>query len=259
MDKKNIWKKSMTVGIIALFLGMSAISTARDIELDNITLKDDVEIDTFKVTNFIGYLKPIVQKLGTWGDNSWYITCVTLRFIWDSVEVKEVLVKIDNQNWNTYTSSPVEIEICPDGIHTVAWKWIDYDDREHPEPTFPIKIDKTPPTINLQKKIDSETQITFTANVNDGSGSGPSRVEFFLDDEFQEEDTEAPFKYVWEGSTRQTVKAVVFDFAGHTASDEADTKSRTRNYDLRGLFFSEHLQNLVNIFILSQKILLRLL
>jgi len=248
----------MTVGIIVLFLGMSTFSTASNIELDR-TCQDIIKTDTYKVTHFQSGLPPSYQLIGTWGDNNWFITCVTIKFTWNPGEVKQLLVNVDNTNWKSYTSSPTEIEICADGIHNIAWKWIDYDDDEHPQPTFFLKIDKTPPIISLQKKIDSETQITFTANVNDGSGSGISRVEFILDGVSQGEDDEPPYTYVWQGSTRQTLKAIVFDFAGHTASDEADTKPRTRDYSFRGLFFSEHLQNLVNIFIWSQKILLRLL
>jgi hypothetical protein len=204
-------------------------------------------------------LPPSYQLIGTWGDNNWFITCVTIKFTWNPDEVKSVLINVDNTNWNTYTSSPVEIEICPDGIHNIAWKWIDPDDDEHPQPTFFIKIDKTPPTISLQKDIESETKITFIANVNDGSGSGAAGVEFILDGISQGIDDEPPFTFEWEGTTVQTLKAIVTDLAGHTASDETDTRPRTKNYDFRGLFFSEHLQNLVNILIWSQKILIRLL
>lgn len=259
MDKKNIWKKCLTVGIIALFLGMSSISTASIIELDNITCQDNIKSDTLKVTHFQCGLPPSYQLIGTWGENNWFITSVTIKFTWIPGEVKSLLVNVDNTNWNTYTNPPAEIQVSSDGIHNIAWKWIDSDDHEHPEPTFFIKIDKTPPTISLQKDIDSETKITFIANVNDGSGSGISKVEFILDGVSQGYDEESPFTYEWEGTTVQQIKAVAFDFAGHTASDETDTRPRTRNYDLRGLFFSEHLQNIVNILIWSQKILLRLL
>ena len=112
----------------------------------------------YKEQNIQGILKPSYQLIGTWGDNNWFITCVTLKFTWNPQEVKELLVNIDNQGWNSYTSQPVNIEICADGIHSIAWKWIDPGDDEHLEPTFSIRIDKTPPIINLEKKVDSETQ-----------------------------------------------------------------------------------------------------
>ena len=162
--------------------------------------------------------------------------------------VKEIWINVNG--WKQY-STPVEI--CSDGVNTVEWYWIDFDDHEHHQSPILIRIDKTPPTINLQKEIDSDTQITFTAEVTEPA-SGVERVDFYLDDRYQGNDTEEPFEYKWEGTEVQTVKAVAFDYAGHSGYDTANTKPRTRNYIFKDLFLGKPLQNLLNIIIWSQKI-----
>jgi len=251
MDKKNICKRSPAVGIIALLFIISATCSAGvlDNEISNCTEENNNKINTLNIDDPAPFLS------GQIGENGWFIDCATLYFNWNPTLVKEIWIKIATGAWQKYNTPVV---ICsPEGRVTVNWYWIDMDDQKH-YGNFQIKIDKTPPIINLQKKINSETQITFTANVNDPA-SGPDRVEFYLDDVYMETYYAEPFDYEWEGQGDHTIEAIVFDKAGHSASDQANTKPRTRNYMFKGLFINKSLQNLLNIFIWSQKILLRVL
>jgi hypothetical protein len=252
MDKKKIFKISPAVAIITLFFLISATCSAGIINNENIKNIDEYN----KEKNPLNADKPAFFLYGTKGENDWYISCVTLSFIWNPDIVKEIWVFV-NDAWQRYTSS---IEICSDGKNSIPWYWIDIDDLQHNETPIFIRIDKTDPIVNLQKKVNSENQITFTAKVTDPA-SGPERVEFFVDDEYDprvviyEPDD---FVYVWEGTAEQIITAVAYDFAGFSANDTANTKPKTRDYLFKDIFLSKPLKFLLEILIFSQNFILRL-
>ncbi len=246
MEKNKILKICPAVGIIALLIFISPTCSAGNI----MTEKSSYIEDNFCKIKTLNMDPPGYFLYGEKGENNWYISCVSLTFNWDPDLVKEVWIYI-NGDWKKYTSP---VEICLDGNNNIPWKWIDMDDQTHFESPISIKIDKTPPLVNLEKKIDSETQITFTAKVTDPA-SGAEKVDFYLDDNYKETDTEAPFEYIWQGTGLQTIKAVAFDYAGFTGEDTANTKPRARNYIFKDLLLGKPLQNLLNIIIWSQKIL----
>ena len=250
MDKRFILKKGPVVALLSIFFMISATCSAGIIrtELRDIFEETENEIDTL-ILNVPGYF-----LYGTLGENGWYKSCVTLTFNWNPNLCKEVWININGGGWQKYTST---IEICSDGRNTIAWYWIDIDDQKNYESPFQIKIDKTPPTINLQKKVITDTEIIFTAKVTDPA-SGVMKVEFFVDDSWEAEDNSTPYEYTWEGDTEQIIKATAYDYAGFSASDTANTKPRTRDYLFKGIFLSKPLQFLLDILISGQIFIFKL-
>jgi hypothetical protein len=249
MVKKILKNKSPAVVIITLLILISATCSAGNINSEkNSYAEDDLSKKNTLILDEPGYFLS-----GTKGENNWYITCVQLSFNWNPDLVKEVWVFL-NGAWKKYTST---VEICLDGYNNIPWKWIDIDDQEHLGTPIPIKIDKTPPTVKLEKRIVSETEIEFTAKVTDPA-SGCEYVDIYLDGKHEVTDSEEPYTYTWVGNELQTVRAEAFDYAGHMGYDEANTKSRSRNVVFNELMLRTPLQRIIDIFLWCQKIFLGL-
>jgi hypothetical protein len=253
MDKKNIWKKIPAIAIIGFLIALNATSSAGIIDNNvNINAEEKQSVLQSQTLNDPSYFL-YGTKIG-----DWFISCVTIHFNWNPNLCKEVWLNIEQGGWQQYTSP---VETCEDGKVTVSWYWVDLDDNKHYS-AFQIKIDKTPPTITIDKEILSDTVIKFTANVNDGDeGSGIDYVEFWEDDEFKFDIDveEGDFFWDWEGSGIHIIKAIVYDNVSHSASAEEDTERKGRSYLFKVLSISKPLQDLLNILIWSQKILLNLL
>ena len=85
----------------------------------------------------------------------------------------------------------------------------------------------TSPTIQLTRKIQGN-DVTFTANPSDAT-SGVNRVEFYLDDEYQQTDTNDPYQYTWTGASKHFVYAIAYDNAGNFEQSETlSTTPRSR-------------------------------
>jgi hypothetical protein len=250
MDKKNIWKKVPAIAIIGILIAINATGSAGIVDSSKSIYADEKQnenlLQTYNDPSFILYGTQV---------NGWFISCVTIQFNWNPDLCKGIWYNIAATGWKQY-SSPVET--CLDGRVTVNWYWIDMDDNKHYD-TFQIKIDKTPPTITIDREILSDTQMKFTANTEDTGGSGVVRVEFYEDDVFRDYLTEGPFEYIWTGSGIHIIKIISYDLAGHSASAEADTERKGRSYNYKAIFLSKPLQDLLNILIWSQKIFLQII
>ncbi len=132
--------------------------------------------------------------------------------------VASIKYKIDSGVEMTYTGSP--FPITGDGSHTVTYWSIDkVGNTETQKTTPPIKIDTTPPLVNITKEKHLNSMI-FTANATDAT-SGMNRVEFYVEDALQFVDTEAPYQWTMSPvppGTNLTVKAIAYDNAGLFAS-----------------------------------------
>jgi len=251
MDKKNIWKKIPAIVIIGILIAINATGSAGIVDNNKNFYAEEKLSENLMQT----YNDPTWILFGT-QVNGWFIDCVTIQFNYDSPPCKEVWVQIAGGGYNKYTSP---IETCLDGRVTWNWYWIDMDDTKSQTYVEQIKIDKTPPTVTIDREILSETQMKFTANVSDTGGSGIEKVEFYEDDDFRDYFTEEPFEYVWTGSGIHIIKVIAYDNVGHTATAEADTERKGRSHSYRAIFLSKPLQDLLNILVWSQKIFLQLI
>ena len=252
MDKKNIWKKIPAIAIIGILIAINATGSAGIVENNKFFYAEEKQNENLMQTND----GPTFVLYGT-KVNGWYISCVTIQFNWNPDICKEIYVQLAGGGFKLY-SSP--IETCLDGRVTFNWKWVDMDDNEYgPYTENPIKIDKTPPTITIDREILSETQMKFTANPADIGGSGIEKVEVYEDEDFRDYFTEEPYEYVWTGSGIHIIKVIAYDNVGHTASAEADTERKGRSHSYRAIILSKPLQDLLNILIWSQKIFLQII
>jgi hypothetical protein len=173
--------------------------------------------------------EPIPNIFGIMGENFWYIGDVSISFRYDPKYVDEIYYNL-NGDWHLYIDAFI---VSDDGVYSIQWYWIDVEGEYYEEPSIEFKIDQTPPTINLNKKIGGNNQITFTATCNDDI-SNVERVEFYLDDELIFTIDEEPYKYTWTGSGVHEVYAIGYNFAGLSEQSETlDTTPRSRSYNFQ--------------------------
>lgn len=227
MNTHKLLEKNIAVGIIVLFFAMSIIPSA---EVGAIkTEKCAYAKDTYSGFHMVLNADPLVYPVfyGYKGKNGWYISSVWISFVFDPDIVAEIYYAIDGEDWTLYTG---QFEFSEDGEHMLEFYWFD---KEGGDPIYgPVtvfKIDQTPPTIKLTKKVGTN-KITFTAATTDGV-SGVERVEFFLDDDLEETDYDAPYEYIWTGTGIHIVYAVGYNYAGLSIeSEKLDTTSRGRSF-----------------------------
>jgi len=158
------------------------------------------------------------------GDNGWYTTDVKVKLsATDAMSgVQSIKYKVDDGPWQTYSG---EFTITTSGNHTVFYYAIDKVGNQGAEQTSPvIKIDKEVPQIALSKQI-LLNRIKFTAQCADAY-SGVAHVEFYLLSVLQFDDTDATngWSYILHPIPQGnfTMTAVVYDFAGNSASAETN-------------------------------------
>jgi hypothetical protein len=158
---------------------------------------------------------------GEIGNNGWYCNGIfNLHAIDNTSGVNHTFVNIDSGSWSEYTS-PIFFD--SDGTHTIKYYSVDNaGNEESVKGPFTIKIDNTPPQIELVKfQIDLFT-IKFIAEASD-SPSGVDYVQFSIDGVMQFNDTTAPFEWTWSGYETFTLTVVVYDKAGNSQSDSMST------------------------------------
>jgi len=177
---------------------------------------------------------PFPRIFGQVGENHWYIIAVTILFEYDPEKVKEIQYYLDD-SWHIY-SDPFVVE--PDGVYMIPWFWMEISGRPHDGISIEFKIDKTAPTIELNKKTSGKNKMIFTAIATD-EVSKIEGVEFYLDDVLIQTDNETPYEYTWTGEEKQTVYAIAYNYAGHFAkSDNVSTpRPFLRNNNIIQRFF----------------------
>lgn len=233
MKKTILLRRFLAIGAILLFLFVGTISATESNKTVNYgNNRDDV---TFLI-------------FGTLGDNQWYISDVEIYFDYDPERVDEIHYFLYGE-WHEYNDEGVVVS--EDGAYSIQWYWIDLNGETNYGPRIEFKIDKSPPTIKLTKKIEA-SQLVFNAACSDGT-SLVEKVEFYLDDELIETDIDGPYSYTWIGAGLHEVYAIGYNYAGLTEQSETlDTtaKPKTVNYQL----FEIILQRIYNIFLLFQHI-----
>lgn len=118
---------------------------------------------------------------GTMGWNGWFVSCVTVTFIYNPEEISAVYYKVDGGSWQNYS---ISFDVCTDGAHKLCWFYVDNNGNQSDVECIDFKIDQTPPEIYLEWKAYKEGGIwwiLFTAIAEDAC-SGMNRVEFYLND-----------------------------------------------------------------------------
>jgi len=159
---------------------------------------------------------------GDIGKNDWYrnIDNIIFAAIDNTSEVAHTYYKFDSGVWTEYTTPFI---ITTDGVCTFEYYSIDNAGNQEPiKGPFTLKLDATPPTIELVKfQIDLFT-IKFIAEVSDAT-SGVDYVEFSVDGALQFNDTAAPYEWTWSGFETFTITAMVYDEAGNSQSQSMST------------------------------------
>ena len=239
MKTGNLFGKSLAISLIILFFTMATISAV------------GVSI-TSTPMNQSSANPPIPHKEGIGGNNDWYISDVLISFSYDPKIVKEVGYQLDGV-WREYYDA---FYVEDDGNHQIQWYWIDKGDVRHEMLPVVFKIDKSKPTINIDKEVIAENKVKFTVTCNDDV-SDVERVEFYLDDDLITTDTEKPYEYTYttDESGPHDVFAVGYNYAGLSEQSETlDTKERSRS--LIFPFLNNFFQRIYYLVYLIQQIIL---
>jgi len=192
-------RKGLAVCIILLFIGMNILSTNGMMIFDEDT--------TPPVTTH--------EFIGTEGDNDWYVSDVTVELTAtdDMSGVNVTYYMVDFEEWTIYD---YPIVIINDGEHVIEYYSVDNaGNEEDVKGPYEFKIDQTPPTIDLTAEGSGGTW-TLIADVDDET-SGVAKVEFYVNDEFLGEVTEAPYEWTYDNaSSGDTALAIVYDNAGNS-------------------------------------------
>jgi len=207
MDKSNALKKVLIVELIILFLAISFIPSAEAVVIKTgKNMLVEHTISEFYLPLNTGP-EPIPFIEGSMGENGWYISEVIITFSYDPERVQEIQYFLNGQ-WHEYTESGIHVD--EDGIYDIDWKWFDEFGKEHTGWPITFSLDKTPPTIQLTRKIQGN-DVTFTADVNDPTSG-----------------VECAYQWVWTGTTSHSVYAIAYDYAGH--SKKSETLSTPYNF-----------------------------
>ena len=185
--RNDCYKKTLVLGIIVLFIGMSITPST-----GNILFFDDT---TPPVTT-ISFDPPEPD-----GENGWYVSdvTVTLNATDDLSGVNITYFRINGGEWEIY-ESPFVISEDGDDIF-IEFYSIDNAGNQESHKHATIDMDQTVPDIVLEYEITGGDpiqgwDILFTATATDDM-SGMDRVEFFLNDELQDTVYGGP-SYQWE-------------------------------------------------------------
>jgi len=156
------------------------------------------------------------------GGNGWIISNISIPIFYESERIADVFYQINDGGWKVYTEPLI---ISDDGVYVFSWYAVDSEGYTFIPESTAFKIDKTPPEITLIKERLDKSHIKFIVNVIDGM-SGVSQVKFYLDNLFEYNDIDFPFEWTWNITDNHihTVKAIVYDMAGNSASSSTSAQ-----------------------------------
>jgi len=160
------------------------------------------------------------------GGNGWIVSNISIPIFYESERIADVFYQINDEGWKVYNEPLI---ISDDGVYVFSWYAVDSEGNiSTPESTI-FKIDKTPPEITLIKERLDKNHIKFIANVIDGM-SGVWQVNFYLDNLFEYNDINFPYEWTWNitDNHKHTVKAIVYDMAGNSASSSTSAQKSLR-------------------------------
>ena len=199
-------------------------------------------IDDVKVVAKVDEEPPVTTHSisGTMGENNWYISPVTITLSADDGDgsgVKDIYYHLDGCGTEVYTSP---ITVSTNGPHTLEYWSVDNVGNEENHHFVTFKIDATPPSVEITQPtpgiyIEGRKiwpifgilncsftliigDIDITVNANDEI-SGIDRVEFYIDDDLMNTDTEEPYEWTWDEWVffTHTIGVKVYDKAGLAA------------------------------------------
>ena len=228
MRQKENFKKGLVWGIIVLFIGMGIAPSIGGYNETNVLMVDPPSC--YPVLN------------GTMGENDWYISCVTITFIYDPQEIAAVYFIIDDEEEMLYTEP---FEVYEDGSHELSWRTVDHEGNWSDTAVICFKIDQTPPDIEEVEwetyKEDGIWLCKFTCIAVDET-SGMNRVELYIFNALQKIITgPGPiYEFIMDTSAISfftfTFNFFHYDFAGNSAFDSINgsditSYSNSRNSD----------------------------
>ncbi|KAA0008735.1 MAG: hypothetical protein FE042_01220 [Thermoplasmata archaeon] len=184
---------------------------------------------------------------GTMGLNDWYISPVTITLTADDGDgsgVEHIYYCLDGCGIEVYTSP---ITVSTGGPHTLEYWSVDKVGNQEAHHTITFKIDTVNPTVEISQPtpgiyvkgrkiwpIFGIFKCPFTliigsidvkVNAND-ENSGVDRVEFYIDEDLLNTDTEEPYEWTWNERVffTHTITVKVYDKAGLTAEDSIEVK-----------------------------------
>jgi parallel beta-helix repeat protein len=159
---------------------------------------------------------------GIQGNNDWFMSqvTVTLTAIDRSPSgINHTYYQLDDDAvWIEYTRPFV---VADDGSHVLHYYSVDMVGNEEDVNDVPLKIDATPPTIDLDLTplgVILRTKWLFNATVSDAT-SGVVRVDFYVDDVYVGNATGYPWTFNYHGTGRVAL-ALAYDAAGNSAMSQ---------------------------------------
>ena len=176
--------KTLTIGIIFLFIGISAFPTVSN----SIRNNTGISLITIKVDGGVTI-------------NDWYVSNVDFTFSNESSDIAEIKYNINSGIWQTYTEP---FNISDDGKDIrLDWYAVDFEgNQSEVDGPFLFNIDQTPPKMNMYYEvIDGDhwwqaDDFICTVNATDAM-SGMDYVEFYLNDIKQKTVTGSGPVYQW--------------------------------------------------------------
>lgn len=197
----NVFQKFLILGVVLLLVGTNLTSLVGSIiseDQTHVVIIDDTELSDLRI---------IIN--GTWGENGWFISCVTITIITEGESI--IWYRLDGGHWMGPYESSVELEVREDGEHIIHARSIDpWGNQSNAQAEF--KIDQTDPTIELTAENIGNNTWLITAHVYDET-SGVAKVEFYVNGEYLGEVTEYPYEWIYNYSppTRLSVKGLIFN------------------------------------------------
>lgn len=195
----------------------------------------DTSTQNFTIDNTPPQTTPTL--MGPTGQNGWYTDTVTIYL--DAIDntsgVASLLYRIENGSWMTYEEP---FSISSEGNHTLTFYATDAAGNHEPYQTINIKIDGTKPVVNITKPLPGSLYImdreiislssdipiiigTITVTVESpNETSGIRLVEFSLDYQIEENISEEPWIWTWDGTVllprKYLLLVKIYDWAGNT-------------------------------------------
>jgi len=134
------------------------------------------------------------------GENDWYVSDVEVSFVAvdDLSGVNATYYRVNGGEWWIYDSPFV---ISEDGYYMIEYYSVDNAGNEEEVKSAEIKMDQTPPTVELKwKSIVNETgvKVIFSAYCDDVISGLKGGVEFYMNDELQIYDEDEPYEWIFE-------------------------------------------------------------
>jgi len=172
--------------------------------------------------DFVLYpLEPYPVFNGTMGDNGWWVSPVTVSFVFDPEEVAEIWYNYNG--WHLYTEPFV---VDKEGEIPIDYYWVNYEGEQSPIATFYLDIDQTPPETNLTWEVyrdGCKWYVKFILTAEDAlSGMAPWLL-FYINDVLLGEFEvltwpTVEFEIQWSKSFKSfSFKFECFDMAGNSA------------------------------------------